>query len=162
MADFYDLNMRTIDGAERPLRNFAGKACLVVNVASKCGLTPQYKGLQQLYDEFHERGLEVLGFPCNQFLEQEPGSESEIQEFCSKNYAVTFPMFAKLEVNGDGRHPLYAWLTEQATAPEGPGDIKWNFGKFLIGKDGAVIGRYEPSTEPRDPALVDAIEKALA
>lgn len=161
MSDFHDFTMQTIDGKERSLADFRGKACLVVNVASKCGLTPQYEGLQELYAEYHGRGLEVLGFPCNQFMKQEPGSESEIQEFCSTNYGVTFPMFAKIDVNGDARHPLYAWLTGEETSPERRGDIKWNFGKFLIGKDGSILGRYEPPTEPRDPGLVEAIEKAL-
>lgn len=161
MSNFYDFTMKTIDGEERPLADFRGKACVVVNVASKCGLTPQYDGLQRIYERYRERGLEVLGFPCNQFMQQEPGSEAEIKEFCATNYGVGFPMFAKLEVNGEGRHPLYAWLTSEAPAPDGSQDIKWNFGKFLIGRDGEVIARFEPQVEPEAAELTEAIEKAL-
>jgi len=161
MANFHDFEVKTIDGQERALSDYKGKVCLVVNVASKCGLTPQYDGLQRLHERFSAQGLEVLGMPCNQFAGQEPGSEAEIQEFCTTNYGVGFPLFAKLEVNGEGRDPLYAWLTEQNTQPDGAGDIKWNFAKFLIGKDGEVVARFEPTTEPEAADLVAAIEKAL-
>ena len=161
MANFYDFSARSIEGSERSLRDFAGRVCLVVNVASKCGLTPHYKGLQQLYERYREQGFDVLGFPCNQFGAQEPGSETEIQSFCEMRYGVTFPLFAKLEVNGPARHPLYAYLTAQPTQPDGPGDIKWNFAKFLIGRDGAVLARFAPPTEPSADALVQAVEAAL-
>jgi glutathione peroxidase len=161
MTTLHDFRARTISGEERSLGDFRGKVALVVNVASKCGLTPQYEGLQKLYDAQRARGLEVLGFPCNQFAGQEPGSEAQVQEFCSLNYGVTFPLFAKIEVNGEGRHPLYAWLTSVDAAPEGAGDVKWNFGKFVIGRDGSLVARFAPPTKPDDPALLAAIEKAL-
>jgi glutathione peroxidase len=161
MANFHDFSARSIEGNERSLRDFSGRVCLVVNVASKCGLTPHYKGLQQLYERYREQGLDVLGFPCNQFAAQEPGSEAEIQSFCEMRYGVTFPLFAKLEVNGPARHPLYAYLTAQPTQPDGPGDVKWNFAKFLIGRDGAVLARFAPPTEPTADALVQAVEAAL-
>lgn len=161
MASFHDFTMQTIDGETRSLGDYAGKVCLVVNVASKCGLTPQYEGLQRLYDAYRERGVEVLGFPCNQFLEQEPGNHEEIAEFCSTNYGVTFPLFAKLEVNGPDRDPLYTWLTSQDSEPEGAGDIKWNFGKFVVSKDGQVVARFEPPTEPEAAEVKQAIESAL-
>ena len=153
--------MQTIDGETRPLSDFAGKACLVVNVASKCGKTPQYAGLQRLYEANRERGVEVLGFPCNQFGGQEPGSADEIVEFCTINYGVSFPLFAKIDVNGAARDPLYAWLTAQDTRPEGPGDISWNFGKFVIGKDGQVVARFTPDTDPESAEVLEAIESAL-
>ena len=161
MTTFHDFRARGIDGKDRSLRDYSGQVCLVVNVASKCGLTPHYRGLQQLQERYADRGFAVLGFPCNQFAGQEPGSESEIQSFCELNYGVTFPLFAKIEVNGPGRHPLYAHLASQATAPDGPGDIKWNFAKFLVGKDGRVLARFGPQVEPTDPALVKAVEAAL-
>jgi glutathione peroxidase len=161
MSSLHDFSHRSIDGEERKLSEYAGKVALVVNVASRCGLTPQYAGLQKLYDGYRDRGLVVLGFPCNQFKGQEPGTEAEIQSFCQANYGVSFPMFSKLEVNGGGRHPLYAWLTAQPSAPEGPGDVRWNFGKFLIGKDGALLARFEPTTDPLAPELVQRIEAAL-
>jgi glutathione peroxidase len=157
----HDFELKTIDGKQRSLGDFAGKVVLVVNVASRCGLTPQYAGLQRLYDTYRDRGFEVLGVPCNQFKGQEPGTEKEIQTFCSTNYGVTFPLFAKLDVNGSGRHPLFAWLTAQSTNPEGPGDVQWNFGKFLVGKDGAVLARFAPTTEPSDKQLVDRLEAAF-
>ncbi len=131
-------------------------------MASKCGLTPQYEGLQRLHDQFAERGFTVAGFPCNQFGEQEPGTPQEISEFCSVNYGVTFPLFAKIDVNGPGRHALYAELTEVADADGEAGDIQWNFEKFLIGRDGKVLGRFRPLTEPEAPELVSAIEASLA
>jgi glutathione peroxidase len=161
MPRLHDFEARTIFGEPRSLRDFAGKVALVVNVASKCGLTPQYAGLEKLYEAQRDRGLEVLGFPCNQFAGQEPGTDAEVQEFCTLTYGVAFPLFSKIEVNGPNRHPLYAWLTSAEVGPEAAGDIKWNFGKFVIGRDGAVVARFAPPTAPDDPALVAAIEKAL-
>jgi len=161
MSTLHDFSQTTLDGKTRALSDFKGKPVLVVNVASRCGLTPQYAGLQKLQETYGARGFNVLGFPCNQFMGQEPGTEKEIAEFCTKNYGVTFPMFAKLEVNGAGRAPLFAWLTAEKTAPDGPGDIAWNFGKFLIGKDGKVVARFNPRVAPDAPELVAAIEKAL-
>jgi glutathione peroxidase len=158
----HEFSHPTIDGVEQPLSAYAGKILLIVNVASQCGLTPHYEGMQQLWETYGERGLVVLGFPCNQFGRQEPGTEGQIKTFCETHYGVTFPMFAKLEVNGPGRHPLYAWLTSQATKPDGSGDIKWNFAKFLVGRDGSVIARFAPTVSPNDPALVAAIEAALS
>jgi glutathione peroxidase len=150
-----------IDGVERSLADYRGKALLVVNVASRCGLTPHYAGLQKLHDELSDRGLVVLGFPCNQFGAQEPGSEEEIKTFCSTSYGVTFPMFSKIDVNGGDRHPLYAWLTAQVTEPDGPGDIQWNFAKFVIDRQGQVVARFSPPTDPSDGALRAAIDEAL-
>jgi glutathione peroxidase len=161
VPNLHDFTVKTIDGAERSLADFRGKVCLVVNVASQCGLTPQYDGLERLYRRYSDRGLEVLGFPCNQFAGQEPGTESEIQEFCRKNYATTFPLFAKIEVNGEGRSPLYAWLTGQTTRPEGPGDIQWNFAKFVVDKSGEAVARFRPQIEPEAREIVDAVEAAL-
>lgn len=161
MSSVYDFSLKRITGESQSLGEYDGKVLLLVNVASKCGLTPHYKGLQKLYDEYSDRGLEVLGFPCNQFGAQEPGSEADIQEFCTTNYSVSFPMFSKLEVNGPGRDPLYGWLTSQDTQPDGPGDIKWNFAKFLVGRDGQVIARFSPTVEPEAAELKAALEKAL-
>jgi glutathione peroxidase len=158
----YEFAAKTIDGDERSLREYAGKAVLVVNVASQCGLTPHYGGLQELYTNFRDRGLVVLGFPCNQFGSQEPGSEGEIKTFCETRYGVTFPMFAKIEVNGVTRHPLYAFLTAQPTQPDGPGDIQWNFAKFLIDRSGKVAARFGPATAPVSEEIVSAVETALA
>ena len=158
----HDFELATIDGAQRKLADFRGKVLLVVNVASKCGLTPHYQGLQALYDEKKDRGFAVLGFPCNQFGGQEPGSDADVKSFCSTTYGVTFPMFAKIDVNGAGRTPLYAWLTGEPTKPDGAGDIAWNFAKFVVGKDGAVKARFNPRVEPGDPALRAAIDAALA
>ena len=143
------------------ISDFKGKVLLVVNVASKCGLTPQYEELEALHEKYSDQGLAVLGFPCNQFGKQEPGTDAEIAEFCSATYKVKFPMFSKIEVNGAGRHPLYAFLTAQQTQPEGPGDIKWNFGKFLIDRSGNVVARFSPPTAPVSEEVVSAIEKAL-
>jgi glutathione peroxidase len=161
MATLHDFEAKGIDGKPRALRDFSGQVAVIVNVASKCGLTPQYAGLQKLYETYRGRGLEVLGFPCNQFAGQEPGTEAEVQEFCSLNYGVTFPLFAKIEVNGAGRHPLYAWLTAEDAQPEGAGDVKWNFGKFVVGRDGEVVARFDPRTAPDDQGLVGAVERAL-
>ena len=162
MSTLHDFQIRSIDGSARSLGELRGKAVLVVNVASQCGLTPQYSGLEDLQKKYADRGFTVLGFPCNQFAGQEPGGEAEIQSFCSMTYGVTFPLSAKIEVNGEGRDPLYAWLTSQGTSPDGPGDIKWNFAKFLIGRDGSVIARYSPMVTPDDAALVADVEAALA
>jgi glutathione peroxidase len=158
----YEFKAKTIDGDERSLGEYNGKALLVVNVASQCGLTPHYAGLQELYENFRDRGLVVLGFPCNQFGTQEPGTEAEIKTFCETRYGVTFPMFAKIDVNGPTRHPLYAFLTEQATQPDGPGDIQWNFAKFLIDRSGKVVARFAPPTKPVSDEIVRAVEKTLA
>lgn len=158
----YDFSMKSIAGEATPLSAYRGKAVLVVNVASRCGLTPHYAGLQKLYKEYRDDGLEILGFPCNQFGTQEPGSDAEIQQFCTSRYAVTFPMFSKIEVNGPGRAPLYAWLTSQATQPDGAGDVAWNFAKFLIGKDGRVRARFGPQTAPESNEIRNALGEALA
>jgi len=157
----YDFAAKTLDGEERSLREYAGKALLIVNVASQCGLTPHYAGLQELYQSYGGRGLVVLGFPCNQFGAQEPGSEGEIKKFCETRFGVTFPMFAKIDVNGPGRHPLYAFLTAQPTQPDGPGDIQWNFAKFLIDRSGNVAARFAPTAAPVSEEIVEAIERAL-
>jgi len=161
MANLYDFKAQTIDGTEQSLDNYKGKVALVVNVASQCGLTPHYAGLEELYKTFKDRGLVVLGFPCNQFGSQEPGTEGDIKKFCETRFGVTFPMFAKLEVNGANRHPLYSYLTSQATAPDGAGDISWNFAKFLVDRSGNVVARFAPPTKPVSDEIVAAIEKAL-
>lgn len=157
----YTFEHASIDGAPRSLAEFTGQALLIVNVASECGLTPHYAGMQGLFERYAARGFSVLGFPCDQFGGQEPGDEEQIKRFCEARFGVTFPMFAKLEVNGEGRHPLYAWLTSQATEPDPKGDIEWNFAKFLVGPDGEVVARFAPSVTPDDPALVAAIERLL-
>jgi glutathione peroxidase len=156
-----DAPISTLDGRKTTLREHEGKVLLLVNVASKCGLTPQYTGLEQLHETYEQQGFSVLGFPCNQFLGQEPGTAEEIQEFCSKTYGVTFPLYEKIEVNGDNRHPIYAELTQTADPDGEAGDVKWNFEKFLVGRDGSVA-RFRPQITPEDPALVESIEKALA
>ena len=161
MATLHDFSARSIDGEERPLEELRGTVCLVVNVASKCGLTPQYDGLERLYRRYRDQGFEILAFPCNQFAGQEPGSDAEIASFCRTSYDVSFPLFSKIEVNGEGASPLYAWLTAQKTQPEGPGDVAWNFGKFLVDGDGAVVARFAPQTEPEAAEVVEAIQKAL-
>jgi glutathione peroxidase len=161
MPDIYDFSAKAIDGGEQPLGDYRGKVLLVVNVASRCGLTPQYRGLQTLHAEYAPRGFAVLGFPCNQFAGQEPGGDADIKAFCTANFGVTFPMFSKLEVNGAGRAPLYTWLTGQATAPDGPGDIKWNFAKFVVDRAGGVAARFAPTTAPTAPEVRAAIENAL-
>lgn len=177
----YATPLTTIDGKSTTLGAFEGKVLLVVNVASQCGLTKQYEGLESLYQRCHEQGFEVLGFPCNEFGAQEPGTEEEIQTFCSTQFGVKFPLFSKIEVNGEGRHPLYKALVSaqpEAIRPEGsefyqrmaskgrepkqPGNILWNFEKFLVGRDGQVIQRFAPDMTPEDPVLVEAINRALA
>ncbi|MFN7684614.1 MAG: glutathione peroxidase [Oligoflexia bacterium] len=155
----YDFEVRTIDGKTTTLAEHKGKALLVVNVASKCGFTPQYEGLEALYKKYKDRGFVVLGFPCNQFGAQEPGSESEIQGFCSLNYGVSFPMYAKVEVNGDSAHPLYAFLKKQGKGILGTEAIKWNFTKFLVDKQGTVVERFAPQTTPS--SLEKEVEKLL-
>ncbi|MBD8212760.1 glutathione peroxidase [Erwinia persicina] len=177
----FDTELVTLDGEKTTLAQWQGDVLLVVNVASKCGLTPQYEELEKLHNAMHGQGLTVLGFPCNAFLEQEPGTDAEIKAFCSTTYGITFPMFSKTEVNGPQRHPLYAQLVAarpEAVAPEGSGflermiskgraprqtgDILWNFEKFLVGRDGTVLARYSPDTTPQDPQLLASIHQALA
>jgi glutathione peroxidase len=155
------IRAKTIDGREIDLGEFAGKAVLVVNVASRCGFTPQYAGLQKLYETYGDDGFVVLGFPCNQFLFQEPGNDEKIQTFCSTNYGVTFPMFSKIKVNGHDQHPLYTELTKQPDAKGKAGKVGWNFEKFLVSPDGEVVGRWRKTTKPDDPELVGAIEAQL-
>jgi len=161
MTAIQDIPFTTIDGGQASLADYAGHAVLVVNVASECGLTPQYEGLQELADEYRERGLFVLGFPCNQFMEQEPGDEAQIKAFTSEKYGVTFPLAAKVEVNGPGRHPLYAELVRTPDADGEAGDVQWNFEKFLVSPDGEVVARFRPRTEPGDPVVADALEDVL-
>ena len=156
-----DHDLNALDGSPAVLDAAKGKVTLLVNVASKCGLTPQYEQLEQLQGRYADQGFTVLGVPCNQFLGQEPGSAEEIAEFCSTTYGVTFPLSEKVDVNGDDRHPLYAELTQVADAEGHDGDIRWNFEKFLIGSDGAVIARYNPTVVPDDPQIVGDIEAAL-
>jgi len=152
--------INTLHGEPTSLAAFSGKAILAVNVASKCGLTPQYTGLEELHEKYSDRGFTVVGFPCNQFGGQEPGSAEEIETFCSTNYGVTFPLMEKIDVNGDHRHPIYAALTDVADADGHAGDVRWNFEKFLIGPNGSVT-RFAPTVTPGDPVLVGAIEAAL-
>ncbi len=162
MASFYDFSTKTIDGTPRSLRDYTGKVALVVNVASQCGLTPQYGGLEELYERFKDRGLVVLGFPCNQFGGQEPGTEGEIKTFCETRFGVTFPLFSKVDVNGPSRDPLYEFLTAAPTKPDGPGDIQWNFAKFLVDRAGKVAARFSPATAPVSEEIVGALERLLA
>ena len=157
----YDIPVSTLSGEPGSLGQLAGNALLVVNVASKCGMTPQYAGLERLHERLHDRGFSVVGFPCNQFGGQEPGTAAEIGEFCSATYGVTFPMFAKIEVNGPGRHPVYAELTAVPDAAGEAGDVQWNFEKFLVRPDGTIAGRFRPGTTPDDPELVAVIEAVL-
>ena len=163
MTTLADFTATTLAGQDQDLSAHLGSVVLVVNTASKCGLTPQYEGLQALHERFSEKGLAVLGFPCDQFMHQEPGSEAEISEFCQVNYGVTFPMFSKVEVNGETAHPLYRWLTDAHEVEGGEdipaGDIEWNFGKFLLGRDGTVLRRWSPQTTPEE--IADDIEAAL-
>jgi len=156
----YDIPANTLSGEASSLAPYEGKTVLVVNVASKCGLTPQYEGLEKLQKKYEGRGFSVVGFPSNQFAGQEPGTSEEIQTFCSTTYGVTFPLFEKIDVNGEDQHPIYAELNQTADAEGYSGDVRWNFEKFLIGPDGSVQ-RFAPQTEPEDPALVSAIEATL-
>ncbi len=179
MSDLSTIEFKTMDGETKTLGDYAGEVLLVVNVASKCGLTPQYEGLQRLYSDKHEQGFEILGFPANNFGGQEPGTDDEIAEFCDTNYHVTFPIFSKISVVGDDQHPLYSALTSEIPTADGnepmrerlrgfnmtpneDPDIVWNFEKFVIAKDGSVAARFAPATTPDDPALVAAIEAELA
>jgi glutathione peroxidase len=157
----FETPVATLDGEPSSLGAYEGKALLVVNVASKCGLTPQYEGLQRLQQRFEPRGFSVVGFPCNQFGGQEPGTAEEIRTFCDMNYGVTFPLFEKIEVNGDERHPIYRVLTAIPDTEGEVGDIQWNFEKFLISADGAQVTRFRPRTDPEDPQVLAAIEAAL-
>ncbi|NEB05060.1 glutathione peroxidase [Streptomyces sp. SID13726] len=157
-----NVEIGALTGGSADLSQYAGKAVLIVNVASKCGLTPQYNGLEKLQERYAERGFTVLGVPCNQFLGQEPGSAEEIAEFCSATYGVTFPLTEKVEVNGEDRHALYERLVDFADGEGHTGDIRWNFEKFLIGRDGTVVARFSPQTEPESDAVVTAVESALA
>lgn len=179
-ANLYDIPLRRLEGQSASLNDYRGKVMLIVNVASQCGLTPQYAGLEKLFEQYEERGLVVLGFPCNDFGAQEPGSEAEIAEFCQRNYGVRFPMFEKVEVNREERHPLYRELiaaqpqarqaegsqfanklAQHGLSPKNPSDVMWNFEKFLVDREGKVIARFAPDVKPDDPALVGAIEAAL-
>jgi glutathione peroxidase len=156
----YDIPLKDIDGKDASLKPYQGKVMLVVNVASKCGYTPQYAGLEALYKKYEGQGLVVCGFPCNQFMHQEPGTAAEIKEFCTAKYGVTFPMFDKIEVNGGHRHPLYAALAGKDSPF--PGDIKWNFTNFLVGRDGKILARFESKVKPDSEEMTKAIEAALA
>ena len=158
MSTLFDFTATAIDGTDTDLSSYDGQVVLVVNTASKCGLTPQYEGLQKLHDSYADRGFTVLGFPCDQFGHQEPGDETEISEFCERNYGVSFPMFAKVDVNGSDAHPLWKWLKTAKGGLIGS-QVKWNFTKFLVGTDGKVIQRYAPTTEPEK--IADDIESAL-
>jgi glutathione peroxidase len=160
MSTVYDFEARQINGQNVPLSEFTGKVMLIVNTASQCGFTPQFGGLEELHKHYAGQGLAVLGFPCNQFGSQDPGSDSEISEFCQVNYGVSFPMMSKIDVNGPAAHPLYKWLSSEAPGLLGSKSIKWNFTKFLVGKNGQVIRRYAPTDKPAD--LVKDIEAALA
>jgi glutathione peroxidase len=160
-VSIYDLPINSLEGTPGQLSEQKGKVTLVVNVASKCGLTPQYTGLENIHEKYADRGFSVLGFPCNQFMGQEPGTAEEIREFCDTNYHVTFPLFEKIDVNGAQRHPIYAELTKSADAEGHDGDIRWNFEKFLVAGDGTVIARFPPQVDPESPEVVGAIEGAL-
>jgi glutathione peroxidase len=157
-----NFTVKSLDGKDVGLSKYQGKVVLIVNVASKCGLTPQYKQLQALHKKYSKEGLAILGFPCNQFASQEPGTADEIKEFCRVNYGATFPLFAKVEVNGDGACDLYKHLTTLDTKPVGPGKISWNFEKFIVGRNGEVVARFAPRTKPDDPEVVKVIEAELA
>jgi len=154
--------MKSITGQDADLSQYQGQVVLIVNVASECGLTPQYEQLEAIYEKYRDKGLVVLGFPCNQFGQQEPGTEAQIARFCTENYKVQFPLFSKIEVNGNGAAPLYKYLTALDTKPQGKGKISWNFEKFLIGKSGQVVARFAPPTAPDAPEVVAAIEAELA
>jgi glutathione peroxidase len=156
MPSAHDFSAKTITGHDKSLADYQGKVLLIVNVASECGLTPQYDGLEKLHEKYAEQGLRVVGFPANEFGAQEPGSNEQISAFCKTKYGVNFDMMGKVVVKGDGIHPLFAWLTKETG-----GDIKWNFGKFLVGKNGEIVKRFEPKVEPLDPEVTSAIEKAL-
>jgi len=160
-VDLHDIPVRTLSGRETTLKEFAGTSLLIVNVASRCGATPQYAGLEKLHEQYAEQGFAVLGFPCNQFGGQEPGTPEQIRDFCSRTYGVTFPLFEKVEVNGRDRHPLYAELTRAADPDGKAGAVRWNFEKFLVSPDGDVLARFRTSTEPDAAELVGAVEASL-
>jgi glutathione peroxidase len=157
----HEIELPRLNGKPARLSEYKGKVALLVNVASKCGYTPQYGGLQKLQDKYSSRGFTVLGFPCNQFFRQEPGDAEQIQEFCSLNYGVSFPMFTKLDVKGSNQHPLYAILSEQPDDAGKAGNVSWNFEKFLVDGDGRAVRRFRPKTEPEDPKITEAIESLL-
>ena len=160
-SNVLDFTLNSIDGKPAPLSQYQGKVVLIVNVASKCGFTPQYTGLEKIYEKYKDKGFVILGFPANNFMAQEPGTNEEIKTFCSSKYNVTFPMYSKISVKGDDTHPLYKFLTDKQTNPTTGGDINWNFTKFLVGKDGKVLARFEPAVTPESPEVTGAIEKAL-
>jgi glutathione peroxidase len=160
-SSVYDFNLPSIDGKDNPLSMYKGKVLLIVNVASKCGFTPQYKDLEAVYEKYKDQGLVVAGFPANNFGGQEPGTNEEIKQFCSRTYNVAFPIYAKVSVKGDDKTPLYQYLTDKTANPTTGGEIKWNFTKFLVGKDGKVIARFEPMVKPDAPEVIKAIEAAL-
>ncbi len=158
----YDFTVKTIDGKPQPLSDYKGKVVMIVNVASKCGFTPQYKELEAIYEKYKDQGFVVLGFPANNFMSQEPGTEEEIKTFCARTYDVKFPMFSKVSVKGDDQAPLYKFLTDKSTNPEHGGSVGWNFAKFLVDRDGKIVDRFMPMTKPDSGGVVKAIEKALA
>lgn len=160
-ASFYDFTLPSIDGKPDPLSAYKGKVVLVVNVASKCGYTPQYTGLESIYEKYKAQDFVILGFPANNFMQQEPGTNEEIKTFCTRKYNVSFPMFSKISVKGDDQAPLYRFLTDKSLHAETGGDIKWNFTKFLVGRDGVVLARFEPAVKPDSPEVEAAIERAL-
>jgi len=157
----YEFNMNSIDGKPPPLASYKGKVLLLVNVASHCGFTPQYKELEAVYEKYKDRGLVVIGFPANNFMGQEPGTNEEIKTFCTRTYNVSFPLYSKISVKGDDTAPLYKYLTDKSANPETGGDIKWNFTKFLVGRDGKILNRFEPSVKPDAAQVISAVEKAL-
>jgi glutathione peroxidase len=160
-SSLYEFTMNSIDGHAAPLAAYKGKVMLLVNVASKCGFTPQYTALESLYEKYKDQGLVVVGFPANNFMSQEPGTDAEIKDFCSRTYKVAFPMYSKISVKGDDKAPLYQYLTDRGSNPAYGGEIKWNFTKFLVGRDGKIVARFEPAVKPDSPEVLDAIEKAL-
>lgn len=160
MTTIYDFAAEKLEGGEQALSDYQGKVLLIVNTASKCGFTPQFEGLEKVFQKYQAQGLVVLGFPCNQFAGQDPGNNSEIGEFCQRNYGVSFPMFAKIDVNGSEAHPIYKFLTKEAKGVLGTESVKWNFTKFLVGRDGNVIDRFATATKPED--MAKDIEKALS
>ncbi|NKE60132.1 glutathione peroxidase [Lentzea sp. PSKA42] len=159
--EIHDIPVATLAGEPGSLNTLRGKVLLIVNVASRCGLTPQYAGLERLQEKYGEEGFSVVGFPCNQFAAQEPGTSEEIATFCSTTYGVSFPLYEKVEVNGSGQHPVYRELTRHPDAEGTAGDVQWNFEKFLVSRDGQVLSRFRPRVEPEDPAITEAIEAAL-
>jgi glutathione peroxidase len=160
-SSVYDFTLSSIDGQPSALSAYKGKVLLLVNVASKCGFTPQYAGLESIYEKYKDQGLVVMGFPANNFMSQEPGTNEEIKTFCSRTYNVKFPMYSKISVKNDDKAPLYQFLTDKSTDPQFGGEIKWNFTKFLVDRNGKIIGRFEPAVKPDSPEVVAAIEKAL-